>query len=257
MPAIGQRIGAAAEPGEPAIDIALQDGRGIRHPGRGAQIGEPHRPRRGERAGEAQRILAIGGDDRSAIAAADIRVARAPLELGDQPSCALAGRARTVGRRLLDDPDRIASHQDEPKPEPSAQPADPWRLRHDAAPAPRAARHRQIDALAQSQPVDPLQHQRERKAKLQLDDDDRLGAAPGDEVATLHFALHLVAAAFEKALDRPIERGFGDRSCRKATHHRSIRKPNLSPLPSPFCDAALEWRHVPARGARGSSAGRI
>ena len=79
---------------------------------------------------------------------------------------------------------------------------------------PQETPHRQIDPLGQRQPVDPLQHQREAEAQLQLDDDHRLVAAPGDEVTAPDLALNRVTPPFEELLDRHIECGFAQRRAR-------------------------------------------
>ena len=93
----------------------------------------------------------------------------------------------------------------------AAQPAHPRRLGRQAAGAARRARHRQVDALADRQPVDALQHQPQGEAQFQLDDDRRLVAAAGDEVAAIDLALDHKAAALEEPFDRPIKRRFAQR----------------------------------------------
>ena len=105
-----------------------------------------------------------------------------------------------------------------PEPVPPAQLADVGRVRGAAARAPPARwrpRYGQIDPFGQRQPVDPLQYQRQAEPQLELDDDRRLVAAPGDEVATFDLALDLVASPFEERLYRNIECGFArPRACR-------------------------------------------
>ena len=71
---------------------------------------------------------------------------------------------------------------------------------------PLGSRDREIDPLRQRQPVDALQYQRQVEAQFELDDDRRLVAAPGDEVAASDLALDLVALPFEELLYRRIER---------------------------------------------------
>ena len=110
----------------------------------------------------------------------------------------------------------VAADHDQPEPERGGtgggSPALPATARVALA---RRARHRHIDALADREPVDALQQQREREAQLQLDDDRRLVApvvdVAGDEIAAAHLALDLVAARFEEALDRRVELGFAER----------------------------------------------
>ena len=80
-----------------------------------------------------------------------------------------------------------------------------------AARGARRTRHREVDALADRQPVDALQHQPQREAQFQLDDDRRLVAAPRDEVAAIDLALDLEAASLEEPFDRPIKRRFAQR----------------------------------------------
>ena len=61
-------------------------------------------------------------------------------------------------------------------------------------------RHRKVDALAEREPVHPLQQQGEAQAKLELDDDRRLVAAAGNEVAAAHLSLDRRSLAFRGTL---------------------------------------------------------
>jgi hypothetical protein len=63
----------------------------------------------------------------------------------------------------------------------------------------------EVDPLGHCQPIDALQHEGQVEAELELDDDRRLVAAPGNEVAAPDLALHFVALPFEERFYRPIE----------------------------------------------------
>ncbi len=71
---------------------------------------------------------------------------------------------------------------------------------------PLGSRDREVDPLGQCEPVDALQYQRQVEAQLELHDDRRLVAAPGDEVAASDLAFDLIALALEELLYRRIER---------------------------------------------------
>ena len=122
---------------------------------------------------------------------------------------------RPVRRRLLDNRDTLASDDDQPEPDPAAKAADSRSLRRQPAGVARRARHRDVNALADREPVDALKQQREREAQFQLDDDRRLVApvidVAGDEIAAAYLAFDLVAPRFEEALDRSVEPGFAER----------------------------------------------
>ena len=81
---LAELVSAAPLPREPAIDVALQNAGSAGHAGDGAQFGEAQRPALGQCAGAAQRVLAIGGDDRPPGRPAGIEVAAAADELAQQ-----------------------------------------------------------------------------------------------------------------------------------------------------------------------------
>src|SRR5262249_42345280 len=71
-----------------------------------------------------------------------------------------------------------------------------------------AARHGKIDCIAERQALNALEHEREVEAQLQLDDDERLLAAPRDEIAAPDLALDVVALLLKEALHRGVEIGL-------------------------------------------------
>ena len=177
---VGQYVDAAFGAIEPAIDIVQQD---LRRVGNfGPQIAHPSRAlRQRRRAG--QRLLAIGRHDRGARAAAQRRVALAPLVLGDQPRALLRIAARARGRRLDQHLDvSVAGDAEHAETEPAAEIA----IARVALAALAARRHpgREPDLVAGAGAVDRLQHQFEIEGQFQLADhhdaaDRRRSAPPG------------------------------------------------------------------------------
>src|SRR5262245_28191147 len=196
--AVGQSVGRALEPPEPAVDIALQDARRV-----GDQTGLAQRLQAGAAAAldehrAAQRLLTVGGHDRNARGAAAIRVTYAPGVLAEKPREARHPSPRPVGHGIHDDLDAdsaaagIDGHEAEPEP--------PAEVAHVAAldgrtPAPAAAlpADREVDAIGERQPIDALQDQRESEAQLQLHDHRRLVAADGHDVTAAHLGLDVVS----------------------------------------------------------------
>ena len=135
-----------------------------------------------------------------------------PVELGEEPLDALARRARPVWRRLLDNADAVAADDDQSEPDPATEAADPRCFRRKPGCVARRPRHREVNALADREPVDALEHQRERHAQLQFHDDRRrvaeVIAVAGDQIAAAHLALYLIAPCFEEALDQSVQRRF-------------------------------------------------
>ena len=230
---------------EPAIDVAVEDARGVRRLGLLAQ----QRHRQGPAAlavqerRAAQGLLPVGGQERLAAGrAAPVRVAAAPGVLAQQqggPRLVLARQA-LPGRRT-----GVADHLHPFQPRPSAPDgrragrgrgagtadvrpggwASAARGARSLGERARRGRRRQVDQVGDREPVDALQHEAEREGQLELDHDRRLGlavgAAPpdGDHVAAAHLALHLVAEVLEEALDRlvqvllPVERARRRKEC--------------------------------------------
>ena len=75
-----------------------------------------------------------------------------------------------------------------------------------AAAAPRNA-DRKPDFVASRGPIDPLQHELEVEAKLQLTDDDKRRSVPTqrDEIAAADFALHVKTEGLEEAFHRDVK----------------------------------------------------
>src|SRR3546814_12658472 len=104
--------------------------------------------------------------------------------------------------------------------------AEPAAELHDGAavapPGGRAGRRGEgeVDLIADREAVDALQQEREVEGLLQLDDDRRLLAAPGDQAAAADLRLHAIALACQDGLHRFIEirsdaLPVGDKSVRK------------------------------------------
>src|SRR5690606_6996127 len=71
--------------------------------------------------------------------------------------------------------------------------------------------------------IDTLQQQDEVEGLLQLDDDRRLVAAAGDQVAAADLRLHGIALAFQESLHRLIEVFFaGDGHARESTRRAGV-----------------------------------
>src|SRR5205085_10682030 len=173
-----------------------------------------------------------GGYVRGAVATADIAVPGAPRKFVEEARAAVGGAARRERHRLLEDRERAAApaDQQEAEPDPPAQPPHTGRFRRQPAGAARGARHREIDTLADRQPVDALQHERQREAQFQFDDDRRRVAAVCDEIAAIDLALHIEAAFLAEPLDRQIERSFAERggfAYRALSHGRVAAVPML------------------------------
>src|SRR5947208_80817 len=75
---------------------------------------------------------------------------------------------------------------------------------------PRGGADGKPDFIAGCCAIDPLKHQFEIEAKLQLADDDkrRFIAPQGHQIATADFPLHVEAETLEKALHRRVKRGL-------------------------------------------------
>src|SRR3546814_18263115 len=92
--------------------------------------------------------------------------------------------------------------------------AEPAAELHDSAavapPGGRAGRRSEgeVDLIADREAVDALQQEREVEGLLQLDDDRRLVAAAGDQVAAAALRLPGIALAFQAGLPRFIELFF-------------------------------------------------
>ena len=66
--------------------------------------------------------------------------------------------------------------------------------------------------VRESQPIDALEDQRQREARLHLDDQRRFSGALRDDVTAAHLGLHLVALALQEGLQRGIEIFFAPES---------------------------------------------
>ena len=155
----------------------------------------------------AQRVLPVRRHDLAPARTALVRVADPALELPQQPHKPLRAPARPVLGRVeqrLHERRGLEPDSQEPEPEAPAQ-------RQRVLPASRTAgerRHRKIHVVGEALPRNPLEHQRQREPGLQLDDDRRLVAANGHQVAAVHLALHGIALRFQESLDRRVEIGF-------------------------------------------------
>jgi hypothetical protein len=158
-----------------------------------------------QRGRASQRLLPIGGHDRTPRAAADGRIAETPLVLGHDSGPPLIVSPRTPRAGLDQHLDRSGRcHGQQSEPQQPAQLAHPW-IAFPAAPATGGA-NRQPDLVAYRRAVHGLQHQFEVEADLQLADDDRHRSAlmQRHQVAAAYLALHLEAEIFEETLDRQI-----------------------------------------------------
>jgi hypothetical protein len=64
---------------------------------------------------------------------------------------------------------------------------------------------REIDAIADRQPIDTLEDELKTEGALQFDDHRRLAAAHGHHVAAAHLALHDISLSLEQRLHRRIK----------------------------------------------------
>src|SRR5262249_50533972 len=119
---LGQAVGRALEPPEPAVDVALKDARCVGH-----QTGLAQRLQAGAASAldqhrAAQSLLTVGRHDRRARDAAAIRVANAPGMLSKEERQSRRPSARPVGYGIEDDLDTggaaagVDGHQTEPEP---------------------------------------------------------------------------------------------------------------------------------------------
>src|SRR5262249_44638758 len=161
----------------------------------------------GGRAGE--RLLAVGGHDGLARAAACHRIAApAPVLLHDARA-ALAVAPWAPGNRL-DKHIHLPSggYAEKTKTQESAELPDAGV----GLPTRAAARctHGEPHLIAGGRTVHSLEDELQREGELQLADDEsrRLAVARGDEIASANLALHLEAELFEEALDGKVEARF-------------------------------------------------
>src|SRR5262249_22022896 len=147
--ALGQGVRRALEPPEPAVDVALENARGVRHQTRLAERLQAGPAAALDEHGAAERLLAIRGDDRRARDAPATRIADPARVLAEQAGQVGLLPARPVGNWIHDDLDagRRASRRDghETETEPATQVAH-VAPEHRAPPAAAAARtpHREI-----------------------------------------------------------------------------------------------------------------
>ena len=74
-----------------------------------------------------------------------------------------------------------------------------------AGPRFRGHADREVDVIRERQPVDALEHERQREAQLQLDDDRRLIAASRHQVTAAHLGLDLVSLVLQEGLHRCVQ----------------------------------------------------
>src|SRR5262245_6830601 len=201
----GQRVRAAFDAQEPAVDVAQQNLRRIRDCNFDVP-GAPGPARQRSRAGEC--LLAVRGHDRRLTASAEHGIAETPPMLVDEPRSALAIAARAPRDGLDQQLDAAARRHAE-----QAEPQQPAKFAHARiALAPAAARgaHGKPDFIARRAAIDSLQHELEIERELQLADNNerRLLAADRDEIATADFALDVETERLEEPFHRDVERSF-------------------------------------------------
>jgi hypothetical protein len=201
--AVRQRVDTTLDTDEPAVDIPLQDFRGIRclcfevaRPGWG--LGQCRSAR--------QRLLPVRGHDWLPGASASRGVADASSMFIDDlgPPFGIAPRPP---RDRLDQnfhfagcENRKESHTKEP-----AQPLDAWiTLTSTTA---TGGTHGQPDFVANRGAINRLQHEVERESQFEFADDDRgrLTLAQRNEITTAHLTFDLEAQLFEEPFDRQVE----------------------------------------------------
>ena len=201
--AVRQRVDTTLDADEPAVDIPLQDFRGIRR-----LYFEVARPRWGlgqcHRAREC--LLPVRGHDRLPGAAAGRRVADASSVFVDDLGTALGIAPRPPGDRLdqyLDLAGR--ENREKAEAEKTAKLPDPWITF--ASTTATGGSHGQPNFVANGGAIDRLQHEVQRKGEFEFADDDggRLTFAQRHEIAAAHLTLDLEAQLFEEALNRQVE----------------------------------------------------
>src|SRR5262249_24620888 len=157
-----QRISAALDTEEPAVDIAQQNLRRIRD-GASDLGGAPRTVR--ERSGAGERLLPISGHDRRLAAAPGGGIAEPPPMFLEQARATPPVAARTP-RSRLDQHLHAAACRYAEKPE-AQQPAKLAHARIALAAATGAA-HGQPDLITGGGPIDALQYEVKVEAELQL-----------------------------------------------------------------------------------------
>lgn len=200
---IGERVDAALDPHEPAIDIPLKDFRGI---GQGGfQVPRPRwRLRQGSSA--SQGLLAICRHDWLPGTAAGGGITLAPPMLVDNLGTALGVPSRSPGCGLDDDLHLACSgHGKKAEAEEAAKLLDA-RVAFPATAASGSA-DRQPDLITDGGSVDRLQHQVKGEGEFELAYDDSSWCAllQGDQITTADLTLDLEAELFEEALDRQVK----------------------------------------------------
>src|SRR5262249_48309505 len=119
--ALGEDVRRALEPPKPAVDVALQDARGVRNESRFAERLQAGAAAALDQHGAAERLLAVRGGDRRARDAAAIGIADTPRVLAEQTGqCGLVP-TRTIRDGVHQDldaggrPSRRDRHQAEPE----------------------------------------------------------------------------------------------------------------------------------------------
>jgi hypothetical protein len=217
FPKGGEAVDAALHTLEPAIHIAQQYLAGI---GRDRpKLLRPARCRPQQR-GAGEGLLAVGGHHGLARRAARRRIAVAPRVFAEQSRAAALIRPRPVGSGLGEHLDPIARGVDGQQTE-THQPAETVHARIPVTPAP-GRRHGQPHLIRRAHAVYCLQQQIEVEAELHFHDRQlqRFSGLYRDDIAAVHFALHVEARGFQEALHGRVERRLGH-AAQAAIPHRA------------------------------------
>ena len=204
---------------EPSIDVVPEDLRGIRR--RRAQVARSAASIDQDRSAQ-ERLLSISGHDRRTRTATVRRIACAPFVLVDQPRTAprIAPRQRSNRADEQIDPPGVVDAQ-HAETETSTKLAETRVVLAPATPF-GGGTGGKPDFIAGGRAIHPLQDEFEIEAQLQFahDDDRRIIAFEGDEIASPDLAFHREAEIFQEAFDREIKRGFQIRNSAERRHMR-------------------------------------
>src|SRR5271166_4350800 len=193
----GQPVKPPFDPLEPTVDIALEDFGGLRS--KCPKVPRTTR-RAGERVGDSERLLTIGGHLGHPSRTAHDGISLAAPMLLDDARTPFGVAPRLPWRWLSHDVDPAVSGDSE-----KAEAEESTELLHARvvlpATPPLGGADGEPDLVAGGCAINRLKHQFEREALLQLADHDEFGRAigKGDEIAAAHLALDLQAEPLQIA----------------------------------------------------------